>query len=198
MFKQSLYLLVIFALIIGCGTKTTEKAYPVVELAMLMDSTGHFVGDTIKVSGTVDHVCEHGGKKMFILGENPKHRIKVTAGKAIGSYKIDMEGSDIMMTAVVEEMRIDEAYLTNWESELQKKAQAEAGEGHSEAEDKENSEDHDNNGEHAEGQGSGEHSGLGKSPEQQNIDKLREDICSAESGYLSFYSLAGLSYEVLP
>ncbi len=189
MFKHSLYLLVILALIIGCGSKTTEKTYPVVDLAMLMDSTGHFVGDTIKVSGTVDHVCKHGGKKMFILGENPKHRIKVTAGKAIGSYKIDMEGNNVMVTAVVEEMRVDEAYLSNWETELasQKDEKEHAGEEYS-------GEEH----EHDKGEGPGTGDGMGKSPEQKQIDELREEVCSAESGYLSFYTLAGLSYEVLP
>ena len=179
MYKHLLTLVIILGLFVGCGSKAPEQSYETIELAMLMDSTGHFVGDTIKVQGTVDHVCKHGGKKMFILGEDPKHRIKVTAGKAIGSYKVELEGSDVMVTAVVEEMRIDEAYLTNWEAELEAK---------------DNKEDET----HAEGEGSGDHMAKAKSPEQKNIDQLREKVCSAESGYLSFYSLAGLSYEVLP
>jgi len=175
-------------LLIGCGSKTLEQSYPEVALAQLMDSTNQFVGDTIRVAGTVDHVCKHGGKKMFLVGENPDHRIKVTAGTAIGSYSIDMEGSDVMVTAVLEEMRVDEAYLSNWEAELAEEVGAQqAGDEHAEDEH-----------EYAKGEGPGEGDGMGKSPAQQQIDDLREQVCAAESGYLSFYSLAGLSYEVLP
>lgn len=64
------------------------------------------------------HVCKHGGKRMFIIGTDPENRIQVKAGDAISSFVETLEGSDVVIHGFVDELRIDEAYLTQWENEL--------------------------------------------------------------------------------
>ncbi|HZK09126.1 MAG TPA: hypothetical protein VFC92_13140 [Bacteroidales bacterium] len=77
-----------------------------------------FVDKNLVIEGTAVHVCKHGGKRMFIIGTDPENRIQVKAGDAISSFVETLEGSDVVIHGFVDELRIDEAYLTQWENEL--------------------------------------------------------------------------------
>jgi len=76
-----------------------------------------YEGKLIEVTGTVDHVCKHSGKRLFIMGENPEDRVKIEAGD-VGMFDIALEGSEVTIQAVGTVMKMDEAYLDNWASEL--------------------------------------------------------------------------------
>ena len=185
MTKRLIVLAMAAFLLLGCSEQVEPTATTDVTLDQLVSSTGDYVSKTIRVSGTVDHVCKHGGKKMFIVGADPSQRFKITASNAIGSFDVALEGSDVTVVAVVEEQRVDEAYLTNWEQELAEQEGAELAEE-----------------EHHEGEHAGdEHApkrdeAKEKSSAQKNIDQLREQVCESETGYLSFYSAEGLSFQV--
>ncbi len=78
-----------------------------------------FVGKNIIIEGTVVHVCQHGGKRMFIVGnEEEEDRIQIKAGDEIDAFDVELEGSDVSVSGIFYELRIDEPYLTEWENEL--------------------------------------------------------------------------------
>jgi hypothetical protein len=60
------------------------------------------VGKEVEIKGMVIHVCRHGGKKMFIIGENPDMRVKITASDKVGEFKPDLEGSTVAVKGIVE------------------------------------------------------------------------------------------------
>ncbi len=77
-----------------------------------------FVDKNVVIEGTAVHVCKHGGKRMFIIGTDPENRIQIKAGDAISNFDESLEGSDVVIHGFVDVLRIDEAYLTQWENEL--------------------------------------------------------------------------------
>ncbi|MDZ7742813.1 MAG: hypothetical protein U5Q03_14000 [Bacteroidota bacterium] len=77
---RNLFLIVIMAaFMISCGgnkqeesTTSEEAAYeaPVkVSVADFDQQAGDLVGEMIVIYGTVDHICQHGGKRMFIIDQ---------------------------------------------------------------------------------------------------------------------------------
>ncbi len=147
----------------------------VVELSALVGSTADYAGTAITVTGTVDHVCKHGGKRLFIMGEDPEIRFKITAGESIGAFERELEGSDITVTGLVEEQIIDEAYIASLETE----AAAEAEEAH----------EHE---EVVEGEAEEHHAGEG-----EQAAHLRQMLAESGEDQLSFYSLDCSSFEIV-
>lgn len=161
--------------IIACTSQATKEAATVLSLSELTAQTGDFVGKTVQITGTVDHVCKHGGKRMYIAGETPEHRIKITTGEAVEAFDVALEGQEVEVVGIVEELRVDEAYLNDWE------AKATGTDEHShEGED----EDHS----HAEV----EHH------HQDTLDQingLREQLAESEKEYISFFSVKCESFK---
>lgn len=72
-------------------------------------AAGEYVGKEIKISGIVDHVCKHGGKKILLVDGD--HSLHVFNDER---YDEELSGSEISLIGIVEEEKIDEAYLTEW------------------------------------------------------------------------------------
>jgi hypothetical protein len=73
----------------------------------------------IKITGTVSHVCRHSGKKLFLYGQDPNNTIKINAGGEFSGFDVALEGSEVEITGkVIEDSRIDEQYLNDWEKEI--------------------------------------------------------------------------------
>jgi hypothetical protein len=77
---------------------------------------GKYIGKPVFLSGTVDHVCKHSGKKLYIVGKNDE-KVEVLAGD-IERFPKELEGEDIKVKAIVKEERIDEEYLSEWAKEI--------------------------------------------------------------------------------
>jgi RecJ-like exonuclease len=73
------------------------------------DMAADLVGKEVEIEGMVVHVCKHGGKKMFIIGENPDMRVKITATDKVSVFEPELEGSTVHVKGVVEPMDDDEA-----------------------------------------------------------------------------------------
>jgi len=91
-------------------TTSVESAeMPEINLSEFDTKAGEFVGKEIRVSGIVDHVCKHGGKKILLVdGDNSLHVFNDNR------YDEELSGSEISLIGIVEEEKIDEAYLTEW------------------------------------------------------------------------------------
>ncbi len=132
------------------------------------------VDQIVTVSGTVDHVCKHSGKRVFIFGEDPQDRLKIEAGEKVGTFDVGLEGSEIRVQGKVLEMRVDAAYLDEWEKE-------EVGEDCT-ADLKPESDGEPN---------------AGAKPESAAMDRitaLRKQLAESGKGYIGFYSLECVSF----
>ncbi len=152
------------------------------------DQVAELIGKKIKIEGTVNHVCQHGGGRMFLVTEDAEGRVRVNKGEEIPAFNTDMEGKDVVVIGIVDELVIDEKYLSDWEQELMM---------HEE--------------EHAEGQGKGLGEGSGHegtkmgedadqgthTPGMKQIEKYRQRIKESGKDKLSFYSITCKEYEIL-
>lgn len=78
----------------------------------------NLVDKEIFITGTVDHVCKHGGKRLQLIGSKEDARLKIEAGENISKFNKEIEGDEIQVHGLVKELRIDEAYLNDWEAEV--------------------------------------------------------------------------------
>ncbi|BDD09438.1 hypothetical protein FUAX_18700 [Fulvitalea axinellae] len=158
--------------VITATTETKTAVYPVDSLPSNFEK---LVGQDIFFKGNVQHVCKHSGKKAFLVGENPKTKVRVMAKGKIKAFGGDLIGEELVVKGTVKEMRIDEAYLARWEAQLEK-AKSKQTKKRKEALKKADEASCDS----------------GNSP----IDKIRAEIKANGKGYKSVYYIDGLEYTV--
>lgn len=118
------FLLMALVIIAGCKNRQQMKepadaAGPsTITTEQFTDAAPGLVDKPVLISGTVTHVCKHGGQRLFITGENPEQPVKITTGKDIAEFDISLEGSTITISGILKELVIDEAYLAAWEAGL--------------------------------------------------------------------------------
>lgn len=175
--KKTLIFFAALFFLAACGTQQSRE-FPKVtfDLTELESMAPNYVGQEITLSGTIDHVCKHGGGRMFLVGSNPSARIRIDAGDNI-KFDAAWEGKTAFVTGILEELRIDSAYLAKWEQEvLEKKG-----------------------GDHSAGVHMGE-AGHEKAEEGdieaelQRIADFRTTLLDSGKGHLSFFSIKCTSY----
>lgn len=121
MLRNILMILVAAAIVWSCGNqqtakqeeKTVEEEAVVEEtpmaltLAEFKDQAENIVGQEVILKGTVVHVCKHGGQKMFITADDPDVRIKITTGDEMAAFVPELEGSNVEVVGVVEEIEAE-------------------------------------------------------------------------------------------
>lgn len=148
-----------------------------------------YVGKEVDIDGTVSHVCKHGGKRMFLFGENPEATAKVVTGEGIANFDVGLEGSDVCVHGVVEELRIDEAYLQNWEAELAAKGEeTEAAE--VAAEEEKDGHDHGDQTKHGDKADMGEHKA-----DLEKIQMYRDKFAKDSIDHISYYTVVATKFE---
>ena len=190
---RELYAIVCVALLlVSCQSNDAQHEdarVTTISIAEFNANPDDYVGQTLEITGTVDHVCKHGGKRMFIMGDDPQQRVKIEASTGIGTFAVELEGSDVTVQGVVKVLKIDEAYLDNQEAEAFAEHGGEGTEQHSA--EGEVTEEH-----HAEGIGQGEHhddlEGV-----LAHINAMRRELAESGREYLGIYSLECTSYKEL-
>ncbi|MEN8186726.1 MAG: hypothetical protein ABFR05_06320 [Bacteroidota bacterium] len=125
--NKGIIILGLLALFISCGEKTKEDSKKEIESAEVTEKTieqpnlalavfdaeaGKWVDKEVKVSGIVDHVCKHGGKKLLLVNEEGDvHVVSETR------FDDKMVGDEITLTGVVKEFTVDEAYCLQKEED---------------------------------------------------------------------------------
>lgn len=182
--KRALFLIAVVSIFaVACNNTTKTKKETAAKEAVTscadhisVDSflvvAENFVGKELTVMGTVDHVCKHGGKRVQMFSSCPSKKIHVEAAEDMGPFKAEVEGSDICVTGIVAEHKMDLAYVEEYEAKI-KEAMAKESE---EAEMK-----------HA--KGADHHASLEK------VVKWKEEINASEKGYISTFYLEGLKYQ---
>jgi hypothetical protein len=189
MIKKLVIIVVIAVSFFACNNNrmnTTENAeanadsvvMPVqITVSDFLTKASELAGKEVIIKGTVSHTCKHGGKRMFIYGDNPDETVEITAGENIASFNAELEGSEVNVQGVLMELVVDEAYLNEWESEVK----LESGTEH---------EIHD-----------GQHSSVSadsvKIEKLEKINNYRKQIAESGKDHLSFYSIECKSFEVV-
>lgn len=162
--------------------QTLSGEISVVQVKDFEEKAGDLVGKTIQITGTVQHVCMHGGQRMFIVDKESEARIKITPDEEIAAFNTGLVGDDLLITGIVEEQRIDEAYLMEWEEEI--KSGTDLG-------------DDKGEGSHLGGNVEKGGSGVDVNEEMQKVNDLRDQIKESGKDYLAFYSVICTQYEVI-
>jgi len=129
MIKRFLSIVAIAALFASCNNAGTneeennadstkvevavEEEIPVILLTEFAEKAGNYVDKKVKVTGIVDHICKHGGKKINLVADNVDIHV-------FGEEKFDeaLTGNEIIVTGTVTEFRIDEAYCLKMEKDM--------------------------------------------------------------------------------
>ncbi len=86
----------------GKPVAVTAEATVVVSPENFQEYAAQNVGKEVEVSGMVVHVCKHGGKKMFLIGEDPEKRVKITTSEKVSVFEPELEGSVVSVKGVIE------------------------------------------------------------------------------------------------
>jgi hypothetical protein len=97
--------LISFFMLAGISAIAQEIA--VIKPSDFPDQAEQYMGQKIQIEGMVVHVCKHGGKKMFIVGDDPDVRVKIDASDEVSVFKTELEGSTVMVQGIVEPMDQD-------------------------------------------------------------------------------------------
>ncbi len=209
MIRKILILCVLTMFVIACNNtqnpstdaeknvQEPEEELVTLSIADFDEQAANYVGKEVQISGLVNHTCKHGGKRMFIIDEETEQTVKVEAGENIASFNADLEGSDVLVTGIVNELIIDEAYLHEWEEEIKEEMSKVAEEGE-EPEHAEGEEEGDTEHLHSSG-GLGEKADMGEHiNDLEKIESYRNQIKESGKDHLAFYSIECNSYEILP
>lgn len=127
--------------------------------------------------GLCSHLCSHGGRKMFIK-DSKSIPIRIEAGKAIGAFDEKAVNSKVIVSGIVRESRIDEAYLLDWEAS-EKKSSAE------------------HEGCETEAQAKGESKGSVKEKIASFRARIAKRLETEGKPYLSIFYIEAISYKTL-
>jgi len=117
--KKVIYLLIFAAFVYSCNSANKSEEVETVSVADFLASPEKWADKEVKIVGTVSHICKHSGKKMFVFGTDSESTVKIFAGGEVSTFDIDLEGSEVeVIGKVIEEARIDEQYLAEWEEEI--------------------------------------------------------------------------------
>ena len=78
---------------------------PEVNVASFDADAGNYVDSEIMVSGIVDHVCKHGGKKLKLVTDGASVHVESET-----RFDDALIGNQISLNGIVRELRVDEAY----------------------------------------------------------------------------------------
>lgn len=200
--KRLFPLALVALLFVACGKTETDNtdsdaaAGTAMKVTALLAEAGANVDMEMTIEGTVTHVCKHGGRRVHLTDIETNDKIRVEAPEGMPAFARELEGSDIVVTGVLRETRIDAAYLDEWEQEILAAAaegEEEAGHDHAaqdldahekevnQAEGDEQAEDNDG---HVEPQG------------LDAVNAMRAELAESEKGYLSKWHMDCVTYSM--
>lgn len=149
----------------------------------LLRSGDSHVGQTVHVEGFVVEVCHSGGRKAFLHDSRPevKGNLRIERTGSMRAFDQELKGRTLEVTGVVRELRIDKAYLDDWEARARAKAEQEK------------------EGEHKKQCDGGDcNDSLALQAALKRINAYRGMVAKSEKGYLSSIWMDGSEWSVKP
>lgn len=164
-------------------TTTVAAQDTVMEVDSVLKNGNKLVGQTVVLEGVCTHICQHGGGKIFLMGSDDTQTIRIDASEQVGSFSPEAVNSLVRVQGTVQEERIDEAFLNQWESQIKSQVIERHGEGGAGCE--------------------SDQKARGEAPVgsiEERIANFRKRIAERKANegkdYLSFYSITAESYEI--
>jgi hypothetical protein len=121
--KKILILSLVASMFLACSTNQSNQAeevatevaeinIPVIDLARFDIDAGQYVNSEIAVSGIVDHVCKHSGKKLKLVTDGASVHVDSET-----RFEDALIGSEINLKGIVRELRVDESYCLQMEED---------------------------------------------------------------------------------
>lgn len=162
------YLLpVLFVLLLSCNNTKQSTEAEVLSVDLVLEKALENVDSTIIVSGMVNHVCSHSGRRCFIENESGEQSIRVEASGNIEKFDKSLIGQNLKIAAIIREERLPVEKIDAWEIEV-KNDVADAEDG-----------------------------GESCAAELNNIESMRKWMKDNNKDYYAIYYLDGISYEVI-
>ncbi|MBN2890577.1 MAG: hypothetical protein JXL97_01805 [Bacteroidales bacterium] len=95
-------------------TDDQKSEMKVVTVANFETEVADLVDEQVKITGIVDHVCKHGGKKIVLVNDGSDNKVHVESEEA---FEQELAGSEVTVIGIVREFRVDEAYCQQLENE---------------------------------------------------------------------------------
>jgi len=180
--KKSLILILGLSVLLSCSNqnkqKKEEKKAELVVLTVdeLLAQGKDLVGKEVMVKGTVTHVCKESGARCFMMGSTEDLSLRIEAGK-IGSFSQEQMGSDIQVSGILQEVKLEEEDL----AEMEKAAAAgeSANIGHALGHDGPKLHDVDG----------GKHDSINQN---KKLEEINQQLAESKEGYVPVYYLEGL------
>lgn len=151
----------------SASSETKAVAVESYELNDLLAVADSLVGKEVIVVGTVTHTCKHSGRRCFIVGDDQKTSFRVEAKGDIGGFNRELIGSELAVTGILQENRLTNEYLNEWEAQIAESGGVEDGSAES------------------------------CDAETNNIKEMREWMKANNKEYYSLYYMDGTSFEVV-
>ena len=90
----------------------------------LLSAQDRLVGDTVYLQGFCVDVCGHGSTHVTLLGSDSTKVVSVEADRQLASFSKEALNNNLRVKAVIEEQRVDEAFLSDWEHRLDESLKA--------------------------------------------------------------------------
>ncbi len=164
----------------------TENLIPeepvMVSVGNFLEKAPQLVGKPVTIKGTADHICHGDGKKLFLISTTEEGRVKVVTGENMAAFKVEDEGLDFIVTGILDEVVVDEAYLQKWEEEIKAGVEENKhlGGGQPMTEEEKAAGKHDE-----------------EDPGFNQIAAFRQEMADLGVNKLSFYSIVCTSYETV-
>lgn len=153
---------------ISCGTPPNQETRNAVySVPQLLANAMTLIDSNVVLSGTVEHVCSHAGRRCFLVDSTNEESIKVEASGSIESFGKELLGREITVSGKLLEHKVLAAEINEWELEI-----------------KADSVDAEDGGEKC-------------AAEMANIKDMRDWMKKHGKDYYAIYYVDGLSYELL-
>lgn len=143
----------------------------------ILENADALTGKEVEFEGICTHTCSHSGRRMFVMGSDDTKIIRVESGN-LGGFDKGCSKNVVKVKGILNEQRIDEAYLKNWE----KKA----------AESTAKAEEHCS----SEKKAMGETANSTTERIRDFRKRIEERNAKEGKNYLSFYYVTAVSYEI--
>lgn len=169
--KKFITLLVVATAIIACNNNKTnqsdEEGSDIYTIPSLLADAPGLIDQEIKISGLVEHVCSHAGRRCFIVDSVADESIKIEATGEIESFSKEILGNNILVMGVLREQQLKTTEIDEWEAKLMEEY------------------------------GDIENGGEQCASEMANINSMREWMKKHQKDYYAIYYIDGLRYEVV-
>ena len=97
---------------------TVEKTSAFVTVESLLAKAEELSGKTVKVTGVIDHVCKHGGKRFKILSSDGTIELKIELDEKFDEADASIVGNTAKVTGTLTPTKYDAKMVKAWEEKM--------------------------------------------------------------------------------